>query len=306
MAEGLFRGIVPAVVTPFRADERIDYKVWQELIEALIASGVDGLLCLGGQGEFYALTEEEREVAARFAAQTSDGRVSVYVNIGSNSTQESIRLAERAEADGVDSLVVITPYYVEPSPDELVDHYVAICRSVRIPVLAYNIPQRTRVTLTPAILGRVAAVSENFAGLKDSSGRLEDLEVYIALGLNVLIGLDWLALEGLKRGCTGVAVAGANIVPRAFVDLYAAFRAGDLDRAQRLQALIDPLEEAFALGSFSAMVKEALAVAGISAGPCRRPVGPLPVEVRARLSEILDALRAEGYLLCAPANVASR
>ena len=306
MSDGLFRGIVPAVVTPFRADERIDYEVWQALIEALISSGVDGLLCLGGQGEFYALAEEEREVAARFAAQTADGRVSVYLNVGSNSTQESIRLAQRAEADGVGSLVVITPYYVEPSPDELVEHYVAICRSVHIPVLAYNIPQRTRVTLTPAILARVAAVAENFAGLKDSSGRLEDLEGYMALGLRVLIGLDWLALEGLKRGCTGVAVAGANIVPRAFVDLYAAFRAGDLDRAQRLQALIDPLQEAFALGSFSAMVKEALDIAGMSAGPCRRPVGPLPDGARDKLSQILDTLRAEGYLLAAPAPAASR
>jgi len=299
MPDGLFRGIVPAIVTPFRADERIDYKAWQELIEALIASGVDGLLCLGGQGEFYALTEEEREVAARFATQTADGRVSVYVNVGSNSTQESIRLAQKAESDGVDALVVITPYYVEPSPAELVEHYGAICHSVRSPVLAYNIPQRTRVMLTPAILGRVAAISENFAGLKDSSGRIEDLEGYRAAGLSVLIGLDWLALEGLKRGCTGVAVAGANIIPRAFVDLYAAFRAGDLDRAQRLQALIDPLQEAFALGSFSAMVKEALDLIGMSAGPCRRPVGPLPDEARARLALLLEALRAEGYLLSA-------
>lgn len=306
MPEGLFQGIVPAVVTPFRSDERIDYHAWQEIIEALIASGVDGLLCLGGQGEFYALTEEEREVAARFATQTADGRVSVYVNVGSNSTQESIRLAQQAESDGIDCAVVITPYYVQPSDDELVDHYVSICHSVRIPVLAYNIPQRTRVTLTPAILARVAAISENFAGLKDSSGRIEDIEEYIAAGLGVLIGLDWLVLEGLKRGCTGVAVAGANIVPRAFVDLYAAFRAGDLARAQRMQALIDPLQEAFALGSFSAMVKEALDIIGMSAGPCRRPVAHLPADARAKLARILDALGAEGYLLSVPANAAGR
>ncbi len=196
MPDGLFKGIVPAVVTPFRADERIDYRVWQELIEALISSGVDGLLCLGGQGEFYALTEEEREVAARFAVQTADGRLPVYVNAGSNGTQESIRLAQQAEADGVDALVVITPYYVEPSPAELVDHYVAICHSVRIPVLAYNIPQRTRVSLTPAILGRVAAMADNFAGLKDSSGRVEDIEGYISSGLRVLIGLDCARTRG--------------------------------------------------------------------------------------------------------------
>jgi 4-hydroxy-tetrahydrodipicolinate synthase len=304
MREGLFKGIVPAVVTPFRADERIDYEVWQEIVEALIASGVGGLLWLGGQGEFYALTEEEREVAARFAVQTSGGRVPVYVNVGSNSTQESVRLAQQAETDGIDCAVVITPYYVQPSDDELVDHYAAICHSVRIPVLAYNIPQRTRVTLTPAILGRVAAVSENFAGLKDSSGKVEDIEGYIGAGLKVLIGLDWLVLEGLKRGCTGVAVAGANIAPRAFVELYDAFCAGDLARAERMQALIDPLREAFGLGSFSAMVKEALEIVGMGAGPCRRPVGHLPAGARAKLSQILDGLRAEGYLLAAPSHVA--
>jgi 4-hydroxy-tetrahydrodipicolinate synthase len=306
MAEGLFQGVVPAVVTPFRADERIDYKVWQELIETLIASGVDGLLCLGGQGEFFALTEEEREVAARFAAQTADGRLPVYVNVGSNTTQETVRLAQKAEEDGLDCAVVITPYYVDPSEDELVEHYVDVCHSVRIPVLAYNIPQRTRVTLTPAILGRVSAMCENFAGLKDSSGRLGDIEGYLAAGLDVLIGLDHLVLEGLKRGCCGVASAGANIVPRAFVDLYAAVRAGDLARAERLQALIDPLAAAFTLGTFSAMVKEALDITGMSAGPCRRPVGRLSAEARAHLAEILETFRADGYLLSAPARAAAR
>jgi 4-hydroxy-tetrahydrodipicolinate synthase len=112
--EGLVKGIVPAVVTPFRSDERIDYQAWQGLIETLIGSGVDGLFFLGGQGEFFALDDEEREVAARFAVQTVEGRVPVYVNVGAITTAETVRLAERAEADGIDCAVVITPYYGDP------------------------------------------------------------------------------------------------------------------------------------------------------------------------------------------------
>jgi 4-hydroxy-tetrahydrodipicolinate synthase len=305
MPEGLLKGIVPAVVTPFRPDERIDYRVWQELIETLIASGIDGLLFLGSQGEFYALTEEEREVAARFAAQTVDGRVSVYVNVGANTTQETIRLAQQAESDGIDCAVVATPYYLQPSEAELVDHYVDICHSVRVPVLAYNIPQRSRVTLTPALLARVAAICENFAGLKDSSGNLEDIEGYVAGGLSVLMGRGHLVLEGLKQGCTGAIAACANVIPRAFADLYAAFRSGDLARAQRLQTAIQPLEDALTLGTFSSVVKEALDIIGMSAGPCRRPVGRMPAEARAKLSQVLETLRAEGCLLSAPSRTAA-
>src|SRR5512143_2573892 len=99
MPEGLLKGIVPALITPFRPDERIDYKAWQELIELQIASGVHAVFALGGQGEFFALNEEEREVAARFCAQTVDGRVPVLANVGSITTQETVRLAQKAEDD---------------------------------------------------------------------------------------------------------------------------------------------------------------------------------------------------------------
>jgi 4-hydroxy-tetrahydrodipicolinate synthase len=297
IVEGLLHGIVPAVVTPFRADERIDYKVWQELIEALIGSGVDGLLFLGGQGEFFALNEEEREVAARFAAQTADGRVPVYVNVGAVTTQETIRLAQKAEADDVDCAVVVTPYYVRPSEDELVDHYVDVCHAVHIPVLAYSIPERTGVELTPSILRRVAGVAENFAGLKDSSGKMQDIPEYVASGMAVLMGRDHLILEGLKAGCSGAVAACANIAPRAFLELYAAFRAGDLGKAERLQALIEPLRTAFSLATFPSVVKEALEIIGMGVGRCRRPVEPMPFDAHHRLSEVLATLRAEGYLL---------
>ncbi len=290
------RGVVPAVVTPFREDESVDYNAWQEHIEALIASGVHGLFVLGGQGEFFSLTEEEREVAARFCVQQAAGRVPVYANVGCVTTRESIRLAQHAETDGVDCLVAVTPYYIRPSAAELAEHFIDIASSVRIPVLAYSIPERTGVDLTPALLKQVAGECPNFAGLKDSSGDLDRIAEFRAAGLNVFMGRDHLVLEGLKRGCAGAVTACANVVPGAFVDLFRAFEAGDMDKAARLQSLVEPLRRAFSLGTFPAVVKEAMELAGVHAGPCRAPVGPLDAAARAQLRAVLEPLRAAGYI----------
>jgi len=294
------KGIVPALVTPFRTDERINFDAWQGLIDVMIASGVDGLFAIGGQGEFFALDEEERVVALRFCSQYVNGRVPVYGNVGCVTTRQSIRLAQQAEAEGIDYAVVITPYYVRPSAAELAEHYIEICRAVHIPVLAYNIPERTGVELDTAILQRIADRCENFAGLKDSSGKLDRIPELVALGAQrpfaVFMGRDHMILEGLKLGCAGAVTACCNVAPRLFVDLYRAFRIGDLETAARLQSLVDPLRQAFALHTFPAVVKEAMAMVGMPAGPCRKPVGPMPAEAREKLATVIARLRDEKYL----------
>ena len=166
-------GIVTALVTPFHEDERIDFDSWQRIIDAQIAAGIDGLLVTGGQGEFFSLSDDERVAAWHFCRQYLAGRIPVYANVGCPSTRQTIQLAQRAADEGVECLVVITPYYLRPSADELVDHYMHVCRAVRVPVLGYNIPERTGVDLTPAMVRRIAGACENFAGLKDSSGNLD-------------------------------------------------------------------------------------------------------------------------------------
>lgn len=302
MVRGALQGIVPAVVTPFRDDELIDYEAWQDLLDTLIASGVHGLFVIGGQGEFFALTEEERTVATRFCVQTVAGRVPIYANVGAVTTRETLRLAKQAEAEGVDYIVAVTPYYLRPSPGELVEHYAELCRSVDLPVLAYNIPERTGVELSPETLRRIREGSDNFVGLKDSSGKLDLIPELVGAGLTVFIGRDHMILEGLKRGCAGAVTACANVAPRAFVDLYDAFRAGDLDRAARLQALVEPLRQAFSLATFPSVVKEAMNMMGLRAGRCRRPVGAMPEEARAKLAAVLEKLEEEGYLPVKPAG----
>jgi 4-hydroxy-tetrahydrodipicolinate synthase len=296
MAATSLRGIVPAVVTPFDDDGKIDYEAWRGHIGRLIAAGVHGLFVMGGQGEFFALTEEEREVAARFAIQEAAGRTAVYVNIGAVTTRQTVDLAQKAEADGADYLVAITPYYVRPSADELVAHYVELCRSVAKPALAYNIPERTGVELNPRILERIAAQCENFVGLKDSSGKLDLIAAYREARLAVFVGRDHMVLDGLKLGAVGAVSACANVVPRAFVEMYEAFQAGDRERAARMQALVEPLRRAFNLGTFPAVVKEAMNLAGLGGGVCRLPVGPLAAPAREQLARVVEDLRAAGYL----------
>jgi 4-hydroxy-tetrahydrodipicolinate synthase len=293
-------GIVPALVTPFRQDERIDYSAWQAIIDVQIAAGVDGIFACGGQGEFFSLEQEERIVALRFCRQYLAGRTLLYGNVGCVTTRETVKLATQAEAEGVDVVVVITPYYLKPSEDELVEHYVDVCRAVRSPVMAYNIPERTGVDLTPAALARIAARCENFAGLKDSSGKLEVIPELLKSGgarpFEVFIGRDHMIFRALELGCAGAVTACANVAPRLFVDLYRAFRAGNLEEARRLQGLVDPLRQAFGLHTFPSVIKTAMEMIGLPAGPCRRPVGPMPSETRAKLGSVLEKLSAENYL----------
>ena len=288
------------MVTPFREDERIDYAAWQRIIDYLIEGGVHGLFAAGGQGEFFSLGHEERTVAIRFCRQYTAGRVPLYANVGAVTTRETIDLAAQAEAEKVDALVVITPYYVKPTADELVDHYVDVCHAVHLPVLAYNIPERTGVELTTPVLRRIADRCENFVGLKDSSGKLDQLPELLAIAKDrpfaVFMGRDHMILPALKAGCTGAVTACANVAPKLFVDLYAAFQQGKMDEAARLQALVDPLRQSFGLHTFPSVVKEAMAMAGIPAGPCRRPVGPMPEAARAKLRAVLAVLEKENYL----------
>jgi 4-hydroxy-tetrahydrodipicolinate synthase len=290
---------VPALVTPFREDEQVDYGAWQELIDAHLAAGVDGLFAGGSSGEFYALDPEERQVTLRFCRQAAAGRVPVFGNVGAPTTRETIRLALAAQADGIDVLVVVTPYYLRPTQEELAEHYIAVCRAVRAPVLAYNFPQHGGVDLLPETLGRVAAHCENLVGIKDSSGRLEQTVAYRTCApdrdLAVFVGPENLIVEGLRQGCAGAVCGFANVAPRLFTDLYAAFRERRDADAERLQAIVDTLASTVGLHTFPAVIKEAMRLAGRPGGICRRPIGPAPAQVRQRIAEALAVLKQEGY-----------
>jgi len=286
-------GIVVPVVTPFRQDESINEDALRQIVNYLIDAGVHGLFPSGSQGELWALSTDEKKRVMDVVIDEASGRVFVMPSTGAVTTRESIELTRHAERAGADAVSVITPYFIRPSADELRRHFLAIARSVSIPVLAYNNPDRTSVPITPAVTAAVAREASNFAGIKDSSGDLTNTMAYIEecpAGFRTLMGRDTMIYAGLLYGCVGAVAATANVAPELVVGIYNAFMAGDFDLALQRQRQLAPLRRAFALGSFPVVIKDAMELMGLPAGPCRAPIRSLEGQARQTLIAILRDL----------------
>ncbi|HSD52111.1 MAG TPA: 4-hydroxy-tetrahydrodipicolinate synthase, partial [Candidatus Methylomirabilis sp.] len=292
------RGIIPAVVTPFTADERVDEAAFRKVLNALIDQGVHGLFPVGTGGEFFALARGEKERLMAVAVEETAGRVFVMPNVGAITTAESVALARHAEAVGSDAVSVVTPFFLKPSQEELFEHYRAICAAVKIPVLAYNIPERTGgVAVSVGTVSRLARDIPNFAGIKDSTGDLAnaaDLVQACPPGFKVFMGRDTLIYGALLHGCVGAVAATANVAPALAVGIYQAVQAGDLPKARELQARLAPVRKLFAMGSHPAGIKEAMVQLGmLDGGRCRRPTLDLTPGQR---EEVRSILRDTGLL----------
>jgi len=299
--ESRFFGVVPAMATPFRdGDHALDEGRVRTLIEWYLASGVHGISVAGSQGEFFSLDDEERLRLIRIAVETIRGRVPLYAGTGGVTTRDAIRLTRAAEEAGADLALVITPYFVQPSQDELVDHYQAVARATLLPVMLYNNPPRTSVNVLPGTLARCMQAT-NVVGIKDSSGDVtQSVEYLLQAPRPALLfsGRDTVALAMMMHGAQGTISPAANVFPRLMVRLYEALRGGDLAEARRISDIFAPLRAAWALGSFPVVIKEAMALVDHSAGPARAPIAPLPHARRASLQEVVQRILAEEVRVC--------
>jgi 4-hydroxy-tetrahydrodipicolinate synthase len=249
---------------------------------------------VGSQGEFYALTPSEKQRVWEVTVEAAGGRVPVFAGTGAATTQEVIALNRAATRAGVDAVSVLTPWFVSPTQEELYRHYVAVADATGLPVLLYNNPGRTGVGLSVDVVARLAE-QPNIRGIKDSSGDLSLTAEYIRRTgeeFSVLMGRDTLIYAALSHGAAGAIAATANVVPGLVVAIYQAFLEGDLGRALEAQTRLAPLRSAFGLGTFPVVVKEAMNLIGIDAGPARSPVGPMTEENRGRLRTVLEELGA--------------
>ena len=291
-----FHGVVPAMATPFTTDYRVDEPRVRALVDDYISAGVHGLSVAGSQGEFFALSQDEHVRLLETAMKAIDGRVPLYAGTGAVTTRDAIRITQAAEAMGADLALVITPYFAQPSQDELVEHYTAVARSVRMPVMLYNNPPRTSVNVLPATLARCMAAADNVVGMKDSSGDLtQAIEYLLGAPRPALLfsGRDTISLAMMMHGGQGTISPAANVFPRTQVRLYEALRRGDIAEARRLSDVFAPLRAAWAWGSFPVVIKEAMALVGRSAGPTRPPIGPLSAARRKDLEAVVAKIKLE-------------
>jgi 4-hydroxy-tetrahydrodipicolinate synthase len=284
-------GIIPPVATPMQSDESLDLPRLRWYLDRLIAAGVHGVFVLGTNSEFYALDENEKQQVIATAVAHVNRRVPVFAGTGAETTREAIRLTKMAEREGANGVSVITPYFVNPSQQEIVDHYRRVAESTSLPVLLYNNPSMTGgVRLEVDSVGRLANIS-NIAGIKDSSGDLQNTNEYLRVvpeSFAVLQGRDTIILPSLLFGARGAVPATANIAPALCVEIYEAFQRGDQTAAMAAQLRLNPLRLSLTLGTAPGGVKAALALMGLSIGHCRAPVGPLSPEKQKQMRSVLE------------------
>ncbi|WP_029618391.1 4-hydroxy-tetrahydrodipicolinate synthase [Pseudorhizobium marinum] len=246
----MFKGSMPALVTPFTADGAIDEQAFAAHVEWQIAEGSSGLVPVGTTGESPTLSHAEHMRVVELCIELAAKRVPVIAGAGSNNTREAIELATHAEKAGADALLVVTPYYNKPTQKGLFAHFSAIADAVSLPIIIYNIPGRSVIDMTPETMGALAKAHANIAGVKDATGKIERVsEQRIACGKDFiqLSGEDATALGFNAHGGVGCISVTANVAPRLCAEFQAATLAGDYAKALEYQDRLMPLHKAIFL-----------------------------------------------------------
>ena len=286
-----FRGIFPAAITPFTDKGELDLAGFKENLKYYIECGVSGLVINGSTGEAVSLTKEERVKTIRAGVEVVKGRAKIIAGTGAPTTGHAIAFSKDAEEAGADAVLVITPSTVIPNQEGLYTYYREIAQSIGIPVIAYNLPQHTGVTLGTDTLTRLVD-QELVVGVKESSGSMAVMgQIVRDVGdrISVLAGADDLLLQSFVTGASGAIIALGNIAPKQTVQLFEAVLTNRITEAKELYFKLLPV--ASAIGSpenFPAPVKETVRLLGRPAGPCRSPVLPVNVEERKNLSRALE------------------
>ncbi|MBE5746569.1 MAG: 4-hydroxy-tetrahydrodipicolinate synthase [Clostridiales bacterium] len=271
--KGFFKGSATALITPF--DENgVNYKVLGELVEHQIAGGTDAIVFLGTTGEPSTMSFAEEHVLMEYAVKKVNGRAKVIFGCGSNNTADAIMTAQKAESYGADGLLAVTPYYNKCTQNGLVAYYKAICESVSIPVIAYNVPGRTGVEIQPATMAKIADIP-NIAGIKDAGGNMSKTMETLRLvreKCDVYSGEDALNLPILACGGVGVISVLSNVVPAKVKELCELVFAGKMADAIALNDKLLPVANACFVEVNPIPVKEAMNLLGFNAGTPRAPL----------------------------------
>lgn len=283
------KGIVTAMVTPLDSNG-VNEKVTRKLVNRLIDSGIDGLFILGTNGEFYALTEQEKLDLAKIVVDETKGRVPVFAGAGGISTEGVIKLANQFALIGVDAVSVITPYLMKINDDELINHYEMIATQSELPVILYSIPQNTGIHLNEYVYTTLLK-HKNIIGIKDSGGNLETLKMYIERNqrddFSILVGSDSLILDALLLGADGAVAATSNVLTRTDRLIYTLFLENKLEEAREYQLSINEFRRILKFGTVPSVLKESLKLIGDEVGLAKRPVLPVSSESNKEIKDVL-------------------
>lgn len=266
--------IMTAMVTPFGKDGNVDYELLKKLIDHLLSTGTDGILVSGTTGEGPTLTEEEKIELIEKTVEYVAGRVPVVAGTGSNNTKATIEYTNKvAEIDGVDAALVVVPYYNKPDQAGMIAHFTAVADNVDLPIVMYNIPGRTGVTMEVKTIAELSK-HQNIIGIKDCTGIVNMAEIVANTPDDFLAftGEDADALAARNVGAQGVISVASHLFGKEISQMYAANSKGDNEIAGELMRDLTPKMKALFSHPSPSPVKATLNHVGIEVGGCRLPI----------------------------------
>lgn len=271
----IFTGAAVAITTPFKADGAVDFDRFAEQIEYQVNNSTDAIVVCGTTGEASTLTHEEHLECIRFCVEKVNHRIPVIAGTGSNCTETAIYLSKEAEKYGVDGLLLVTPYYNKATQNGLKEHFTLIANAVKIPIILYNIPGRTGVTIQPQTVVDLCTNVENIVAVKDATGNIGMITQMMSIAggkVDLYSGNDDQVLPLLALGGKGVISVLSNVAPQQAHDICQKFFDGDVEGSRELQLKSIDLINALFCEVNPIPVKKALELQGRDTGILRRPL----------------------------------
>lgn len=287
--------LVTAIVTPFTADNRVDFPALERLAQHLIDTGSDGILVNGSTGESPTLSRDEKMAVLKTVKQViANQPVKLISGSGTNDTQSTVALSQEMAQIGVDALLVVVPYYNKPSQKGMIAHYGAVAQAVETPVIIYNIPGRSVVNMQPETMATLAEQYDTIIGVKQSNADMDqvsDIQTKTPARFRLWCGDDSLTLPMMALGAYGVISVASHLTGTLMREMLGAFKAGQMDRALALHLRQMPVfKELFFLPN-PTVVKTCLAKRGLIEGHLRLPLIPPDTEEMARIVRLMSTLR---------------
>lgn len=293
MKKPYFGRLLTAMVTPFNADGSINYEAGADFADWLLANGSDGLVVEGSTGEAATMDMDEKIKFMQTIVARVNGRAKIVAGAGTNCTASTIDLVKKMEACGVDGVLVVGPYYNKPTQEGYYQHFAAVAKATKLPIIVYNVPGRTGGNIAPETVARLAADFSNIVAIKEAAGNVaQTAELYRMLpeDFSIYSGDDGLILPFLSVGACGLISVLANVNGNILQQLMQAYSEGRVKDAADLNKVMVPLAKAMFIESNPIPIKAAVTkVTGIEAGAPRLPLTPISAAAEAKLDAALKA-----------------
>ena len=293
MKKPYFGRLLTAMVTPFNADGSVNYAAGADFADWLLANGSDGLVVEGSTGEAATMDMDEKIKFMQTIVARVNGRAKIVAGAGTNCTASTIDLVKKMEACGVDGVLVVGPYYNKPTQEGYYQHFAAVAKATKLPIIVYNVPGRTGGNIAPETVARLAADFSNIVAIKEAAGNVaQTAELYRVLpeDFSIYSGDDGLILPFMSVGACGLISVLANVNGNILQQLMQAYSEGRVKDAADINKVMVPFAKAMFIESNPIPIKAAVTkVTGIDAGAPRLPLTPISAAAEAKLDAALKA-----------------